>query len=63
MFLMIKIKKFCVTDSDSSDFEPLVNCSCCNQYTEELINCTCCDRFYHNDCHIPPLAKELRPKE
>ncbi|CAI6353098.1 unnamed protein product [Macrosiphum euphorbiae] len=50
-------------DSDSSDFEPLVYCSCCNQYTEELINCTCCDRSYHNHCHIPSLPKELKPKD
>ncbi|XP_060859283.1 transcription intermediary factor 1-alpha-like isoform X2 [Metopolophium dirhodum] len=50
-------------DSDSSDYEPLVNCSCCNQWTEELINCTCCNKFYHNNCHIPSLAKELKPKD
>lgn len=50
-------------DSDSSDFEPLVSCACCNQWTEELISCICCNRFYHNDCHMPPLPNELRPKD
>ncbi|KAL4104933.1 hypothetical protein QTP88_020209 [Uroleucon formosanum] len=40
-------------DSDSSDYEPLV----------KLIHCTCCNRFYHNECHIPPLAKELKPND
>ncbi|XP_008185139.2 E3 ubiquitin-protein ligase TRIM33 [Acyrthosiphon pisum] len=51
-------------DSDSSDFEPMVNCSCCNQFSEELlIHCTSCDRFYHNHCHIPPLAKELKSND
>lgn len=49
-------------DSDSdSVYEPLVFCSCCNQWTEELINCTSCKRFYHNGCHIPSLAKDLKP--
>jgi len=55
--------KLCVIDSDSSDFEPLVSCSCCNQWTEELISCVCCGRFYHKDCHIPPLAEGLKPNE
>lgn len=39
----------------SSNFMPLVECCCCNQWTEELIKCTSCGRHYHNDCHIPTL--------
>ncbi|KAL5237764.1 hypothetical protein ACI65C_005174 [Semiaphis heraclei] len=50
-------------DSDSSDYEPLVSCSCCNQWTEELIRCISCERYYHNECHIPPLAEDLKPND
>ncbi|XP_060859176.1 uncharacterized protein LOC132936460 [Metopolophium dirhodum] len=48
--------------SDSSDFKPLVN-SDCNQWTEELLNSSSSNKSYHNDCHIPSLAKELKPKD
>ncbi|XP_025190958.1 E3 ubiquitin-protein ligase TRIM33-like isoform X2 [Melanaphis sacchari] len=53
---------FSQSDSDSSEYEPLLNCSCCNQWTvDELLNCKGCNRFYHNDCHIPLIDKELVP--
>lgn len=62
--IMINIfLKLYVIDSDSSDYEPLVSCSCCNQWTEELIRCISCERYYHNECHIPPLAEDLKPNE
>ena len=63
MFLLINIFfKFCVIDTDSADFKP-PEISYCNQFTKELINSTSCNRSYHNDRHIPSLAKELKPKE
>jgi len=67
MFMFILIEyfffKYCVLDSDTSDYEPLLLCACCNQCAEELINCTRCERFYHNECHIPPISKDFKPKE
>ncbi|VVC40093.1 B-box-type zinc finger,Zinc finger, RING/FYVE/PHD-type,Bromodomain,Zinc finger, PHD-type [Cinara cedri] len=42
-------------DTDSSDYEPLLECSCCNQWSEELITCISCKRCYHNRCHIPVI--------
>ncbi|XP_026817742.1 E3 ubiquitin-protein ligase TRIM33-like isoform X1 [Rhopalosiphum maidis] len=49
------------SDSDSSEYEPLVYCSCCNQWSEKLINCIHCKRSYHYDCHIPSIDQETTP--
>ncbi|XP_025190960.1 uncharacterized protein LOC112591369 [Melanaphis sacchari] len=46
---------------DSPKFISLAICCCCNQLTNNLIHCVNCQRFYHNNCHIPPIDKDLKP--
>jgi len=43
----------------SSEYEPLVECSACNQWAEKLITCISCNRYYHNNCHIPLLPDTI----